>query len=119
MRFLGFRTPSSDVFQCNQQSPFCPFPQINSKTSWLDGSFIYSTSEAWLNTMRSFENGTFRTDENGMPPKNHERVPIMNKPSPHLFKTLSPERMYCEYLPAGKSHRHFLCIFSSSCRNMV
>ena len=71
--------------------------QINSKTSWIDGSFIYSTSEAWLNTMRSFENGTFRTDENGMPPKNHERVPIMNKPSPHLFKTLSPERMYREY----------------------
>ena len=71
----------------------CVF-QINSKTSWIDGSFIYSTSEAWLNTMRSFENGTFRTDENGMPPKNRERVPIMNKPSPHLFKTLSPERMY-------------------------
>ncbi|XP_043195793.1 dual oxidase-like [Amphibalanus amphitrite] len=76
------------------QSPNMPREQINSKTSWIDGSFIYSTSEAWLNTMRSFENGTFRTDENGMPPKNHERVPIMNKPSPHLFKTLSPERMY-------------------------
>jgi hypothetical protein len=30
-------------------------------TSWIDGSFIYSTSEAWVNAMRSFHNGTFLT----------------------------------------------------------
>ncbi|XP_043219093.1 dual oxidase-like [Amphibalanus amphitrite] len=76
------------------QCPNMPREQINSKTSWIDGSFIYSTSEAWLNTMRSFENGTFRTDENGMPPKNRERVPMLNYPSPHVLKTLSPERMF-------------------------
>lgn len=24
-------------------------------TSWIDGSFVYSTSEAWVNAMRSFQ----------------------------------------------------------------
>lgn len=37
------------------QSPNLPREQINRVTSWIDGSFIYSTSEAWLNTMRSFD----------------------------------------------------------------
>lgn len=36
------------------QSPNLPREQINRVTSWIDGSFIYSTSETWLNTMRSF-----------------------------------------------------------------
>lgn len=37
------------------QSPNLPREQINRVTSWIDGSFIYSTSETWLNTMRSFD----------------------------------------------------------------
>jgi dual oxidase len=38
--------------------------QTNRVTSWIDGSFIYSTSEAWVNAMRSFHNGTFLTAAN-------------------------------------------------------
>jgi len=37
------------------QSPNLPREQLNRVTSWIDGSFIYSTSETWLNTMRSFD----------------------------------------------------------------
>jgi len=37
------------------QSPNLPREQVNKVTSWIDGSFIYSTSETWLNTMRSFD----------------------------------------------------------------
>ena len=29
-------------------------------TSWIDGSFVYSTKEAWVNAMRSWENGSFK-----------------------------------------------------------
>ena len=29
-------------------------------TSWIDGSFVYSTKESWVNAMRSFENGTLK-----------------------------------------------------------
>lgn len=37
------------------QSPNLPREQINRVTSWIDGSFVYSSSETWLNTMRSFD----------------------------------------------------------------
>ncbi|KAH9629503.1 hypothetical protein HF086_015833 [Spodoptera exigua] len=37
------------------QSPNSPREQINQMTSWIDGSFVYSTSEAWVNAMRSFQ----------------------------------------------------------------
>lgn len=37
------------------QSPNLPREQLNKVTSWIDGSFVYSTSETWLNTMRSFD----------------------------------------------------------------
>lgn len=68
-------------------------------TSWIDGSFIYSTSETWLNTMRSFENGTFRTDSTGLfPPRNRDRAPLINSPPAHYNKMISPERMFRKYL---------------------
>lgn len=67
-------------------------------TSWIDGSFIYSTSEAWIAAMRSFVNGTFRSDNTGrLPPRNTERVPLSNAPSPHVLRMLSPERMFCKW----------------------
>ena len=63
-------------------------------TSWIDGSFVYSTSEAWVNAMRSFVNGTFRTGETeGMPPRNHDRVPLFTAPAPHIMRMANPEKM--------------------------
>lgn len=79
------------------QSPNAPREQINQMTAWIDGSFIYSTSEAWLNAMRSFENGTLLADASGtMPVRNTMRVPLFNNPVPHVMRTLSPERLYRE-----------------------
>ena len=69
-------------------------------TSWIDASFVYSTKEAWVNTMRSFENGTFKMEGDsvlGMPPKNKQRVPLANHPAPHVLRMLDPERMYGKF----------------------
>lgn len=72
-------------------------------TAWIDGSFIYSTSEAWLSAMRSFTNGTLKTDKTGrMPVKNTMRVPLFNNPVPHVMKTLSPERLFRKYFATFK-----------------
>uniref|UniRef100_T1GFW4 Dual oxidase n=1 Tax=Megaselia scalaris TaxID=36166 RepID=T1GFW4_MEGSC len=77
------------------QSPNAPREQINQMTAWIDGSFVYSTSEAWLSAMRTFKNGTLKTDKTGrMPVKNTMRVPLFNNPVPHVMKTLSPERLF-------------------------
>ncbi|CAB0013960.1 unnamed protein product [Nesidiocoris tenuis] len=77
------------------QSPNSPREQINHVTSWIDGSFVYSTSEAWLSTMRSYENGTLLTDASGnWPVKNTMRAPLFNQPVPHALRTLSPERLF-------------------------
>jgi dual oxidase len=110
------------------QSPNSPREQLNRVTSWIDGSFIYSTSEAWVNAMRSFKNGSFNTAaaelvasatnvtkeeqdvdeahaasiELSMPPKNLARVPLFNSPAPHVLRMFDPERLYCEYRPLAK-----------------
>ncbi|GFT38864.1 dual oxidase [Trichonephila clavipes] len=64
-------------------------------TSWIDGSFVYSTSEAWVNSMRSFQNGTLKTDPSGkFPPRNTARAPLINSPPARYLKKLSPERMF-------------------------
>ncbi|XP_046679008.1 dual oxidase isoform X1 [Homalodisca vitripennis] len=77
------------------QSPNSPREQINRVSSWIDGSFIYSTSEAWVNAMRSFKNGTFLSDATGKwPVRNTMRVPLFNQPVPHVLRTLSPERLF-------------------------
>lgn len=69
--------------------------QLNQVSSWIDGSFIYSTSEPWANAMRSFSNGTLLTDATGtMPVRNSMRVPLFNNPVPHVMKMLSPERLF-------------------------
>ena len=50
-----------------------PREQQNAMTSWIDGSFVYSTKESWVNAMRSFENGTLTMEGDptkGMPPLN-------------------------------------------------
>ncbi|XP_075237286.1 dual oxidase isoform X2 [Lycorma delicatula] len=77
------------------QSPNSPREQINRVTSWIDGSFIYSTSEAWASAMRSFRNGSFLQDSTGkLPVKNTMRIPLFNNPVPHMLRTLSPERLF-------------------------
>ncbi len=51
----------------------------HSDPSWIDGSFVYSTKEAWVNAMRTFENGTFKMVGDpimGMPPLNTQRIPV-------------------------------------------
>ena len=67
-------------------------------TSWIDASFVYSTKEAWVNAMRTFENGTFKMDGDpyrGMPVRNEARIPLQNHPAPHVLRMLPPERMFC------------------------
>lgn len=77
------------------QSPNSPREQTNQVTSWIDGSFIYSVSEPWVNAMRSFQNGTFLTDGSGkLPVRNTMRVPLFNNPVPHVMRMLSPERLF-------------------------
>ena len=70
-------------------------------TSWIDASFVYSTREAWVNSMRSFQNGSFKMEGDpilGLPPKNTKRVPLANHPAPHFLRMLNPERMYRKYI---------------------
>ncbi|XP_076328078.1 dual oxidase-like [Tachypleus tridentatus] len=77
------------------QSPNSPREQVNMVTSWIDGSFVYSTSIAWVNSMRSFKNGTFRQSKDGnYPPKNTERAPLLDFPPPTYFGTQNPERLF-------------------------
>ena len=79
-------------------------------TSWIDGSFVYSSNEAWISTMRSYSgngdliimedsgsgirNGPKVSPHKGMPPYNQKRVPLFNHPSPHVMKHQNPERMF-------------------------
>lgn len=93
-KFMPFQRAGYD--DSTGQSPNSPREQLNYVTSWLDGNFVYSISEARLNMLRSFENGTFRTHpgDPSLPPRNLERIPMANNPTPHVLKILSPERMY-------------------------
>ncbi|XP_076054875.1 dual oxidase [Oratosquilla oratoria] len=93
-KFMPFQRAGYDY--ATGQSPNSPREQLNYVTSWIDGSSIYSISEARLNMLRSFSNGTFNTDpeDSSMPPRNKDRIPMANNPTPHVLKILSPERMY-------------------------
>ena len=93
------------------QSPNMPREQQNAMTSWIDGSFVYSTKESWVNAMRSFENGTLTMEGDptkGMPPLNRMRVPLVNAPAPHLLTKLNPERMYLLGDPRTNQNPAFL-----------
>lgn len=89
------------------QSPNMPREQINQVTSWIDGSFVYSTSEPWLNAMRSFVNGTMLTDHTGaMPVRNTMRVPLFNRPNPHQMRMTNSEELFRERLRRSTSAPH-------------
>lgn len=99
------------------QSPNAPREQINQMTAWIDGSFIYSTSEAWLNAMRTFQNGTLLTEAGGrMPVRNTMRVPLFNNPVPEMMRTMNPERLYCEYIILKQMVQNFHKRLCSSAR---
>ena len=75
--------------------------QINKVTSWIDASFVYSSSEAWANTMRSFRNGSFLVEPSRQfPVRNTMRAPLFNNALPNVMRSLDPERLYrkCTYL---------------------
>ncbi|XP_066998293.1 dual oxidase [Anabrus simplex] len=92
-KFIPFHRAGYD--RKTGQSPNSPREQINRMTSWIDGSFIYSTSEAWVNAMRSFNNGTFLSErDTDLPIRNTMRVPLFNSPAPHVLRMLSPERLF-------------------------
>ncbi|CAH0546400.1 unnamed protein product [Brassicogethes aeneus] len=92
-KYIPFHRASYD--RKTGQSPNAPREQLNQVTSWIDGSFIYSTSEPWISNMRSFENGTLLTDPTGtMPVRNSMRVPLFNNPVPHMMKMLSTEKLF-------------------------
>lgn len=77
------------------QSPNQPREQINQVTPWIDGSFVYSTSETWLNTMRSFVNGTLLTEKGGtMPVRNTMRVPLFNNPIPSQMRMNNAQELF-------------------------
>ncbi|KAK0078556.1 hypothetical protein PV325_002364, partial [Microctonus aethiopoides] len=86
-------------------SPNSPREQINQVTSWIDGSFVYSSSEAWTNTMRSFKNGSLVTEETGQfPVRNTMRAPLFNQAIPSVMRMLSPERLYLLGDPRTNQH---------------
>ena len=63
-------------------------------TAWIDGSFIYSTTEPWVALMRSYSKGRLRMTKDGYPPHNTEGVPLHNFPAPHIMKPADPAHMY-------------------------
>lgn len=92
-RYIPFHRASYD--KKTGQSPNAPREQINQVTSWIDGSVIYSTREPWVSAMRSFKNGTFKTDKDGvMPIRNSMRVPLFNNPAPHMMKANKMEKLF-------------------------
>ncbi|XP_071748300.1 dual oxidase isoform X2 [Lepeophtheirus salmonis] len=95
------------------QSPNSPREQLNRMTSWIDGSFIYSTKEAWVNTMRTFSNGLLKTNGDaifGLPTRNKDRVPLENRPAPHVLRMLNPERMFILGDPRVNQNPGFLAL---------
>ncbi|XP_044584907.1 dual oxidase [Cotesia glomerata] len=86
-------------------SPNSPREQINKVTSWIDGSFVYSSSEAWANTMRTFKNGSFVTEPMGQfPVRNTMRAPLFNNAAPSVMRMLNPERLYLLGDPRTNQH---------------
>ncbi|KAK6741023.1 hypothetical protein RB195_009088 [Necator americanus] len=72
-----------------------PREQVNERTAWIDGSFVYSVMEAWVATMRSFENGTLREGNvRRYPPFNNPHIPLNNPPPPQIHRLMNPDRLF-------------------------
>ncbi|XP_034946208.1 dual oxidase isoform X2 [Chelonus insularis] len=86
-------------------NPNSPREQINKVTSWIDGSFVYSSSEAWANIMRSFKNGSFVMESSSQfPVRNTMRAPLFNHAVPNVMGMLNPERLYLLGDPRTNQH---------------
>ncbi|KJH47788.1 animal hem peroxidase [Dictyocaulus viviparus] len=69
--------------------------EVNERTAWIDGSFVYSVMEAWVATMRSFENGTLKEgNHKRYPPLNNPHIPLNNPPPPQIHRLLNPDRLF-------------------------
>ena len=95
--FVCVRFLYSSVFDIIGNSYFCF--QLNRMTSWIDGSFIYSTQEVWVSKMRTFHgDGSLKWGKiPGLPPHNKKRVPLFNHQSPHFLRMTDLEKMFREY----------------------
>ncbi|WKX98615.1 hypothetical protein Q1695_013921 [Nippostrongylus brasiliensis] len=72
-----------------------PREQVNEVTAWIDGSFVYSVMEAWVATMRSFQNGTLKEgSQKRYPPLNNPHIPLNNPPPPQIHRLLNPDRLF-------------------------
>ncbi|KAM8974091.1 dual oxidase 1-like [Pelodytes ibericus] len=70
---------------CKQSgnSPNNPRRQINTVTSWIDGSSIYGTSHSWSDALRSFSRGKLASGPDSLFPKeSHENLPMWIPPDP-------------------------------------
>lgn len=72
-----------------------PREQVNERTSWIDASFLYSTQEPWVATLRAWRNGTLAEGlMNGYPPLNGPHIPLINPAPPQIHRLLNPERLF-------------------------
>jgi peroxidase len=80
----NFKRDASDP---DSGSPFnvVPRAQINTATSWIDGSVIYSTNSSRLNFLRTFEGGKLKTSEGNLLPLDTTDFP--NATTPRIPKS--------------------------------
>lgn len=71
-----------------------PREQINERTSWIDGSFIYGTTEPWVSSLRSFKQGRLAEGVPGYPPLNNPHIPLNNPAPPQVHRLMSPDRLF-------------------------
>ncbi|KAF8357420.1 bli-3 [Pristionchus pacificus] len=71
-----------------------PREQVNERTAWIDASFLYSTQIPWIESMRSFTNGTLKEGAPGYPPLNNPHIPLINPPPPQIHRLMNPERLF-------------------------
>ncbi|ELU06497.1 hypothetical protein CAPTEDRAFT_191097 [Capitella teleta] len=66
-------------------SPGNPRKPTNKVSSWIDGNFLYGSSEVWCNCLRAFTGGRLQSlngSRGALPAKNKIGLPLDNNPSP-------------------------------------
>ncbi|KAL5272003.1 hypothetical protein ACHWQZ_G000262 [Mnemiopsis leidyi] len=79
------RMPMDRIQYDRNSGVWADFPrkQINSVTSWIDGSQVYGISKGWADMLRSGTGGKLKTDESGNPARNSWGVPMSGSLKPH------------------------------------